>query len=317
MSQRTLFASLLAVVLAALGGGQQTAHAGGGPENVFLVVNSASWASQAVANHFIHLRQIPAGNVHYIDWTGGTETIDSDTLRTKILIPTLDMIEKRGLLNQIDYIIYSSDFPFAVDLVKDFPNVKFSDQGVPICSVTSVTYLWNLLLAKIPNIMDVQVNYYARTPAHRQTKEATLAFHSWYGWDPRGELLEAGGQPYMLSTMLAMTSGRGNSVREAIAYLQRAATADGTQPKGTVYFCKTDDVRSKTRAPEFKAAVEELDKLGVKAKIILNPLPSNRSDDENQQTQCRRDGEDLSESAGGRLRHVLPLFRVVSQEIID
>ena len=41
-----------------------TAQAGGGPENVFVVVNSASWASQSVANHFIKLRDIPPVNVY-------------------------------------------------------------------------------------------------------------------------------------------------------------------------------------------------------------------------------------------------------------
>ncbi len=277
MDHSFLRSILLAVVLALTAGGA-IARAGGGPENVFLVVNSASWASQAVANQFIELRQIPPGNVHYIEWTGGCESVDGETLRTKILIPTLDMIEKRGLLQQIDYVIYSSDFPYAIDLSKDFPNVKFADQGVPFCSVTSATYFWNLVLSKIPNIMELQSNFYMRMPAHRSTKAATLGFRSWYGWNAQGELLEAGGQPYMLSTMLAVTSGRGNSVREAISYLQRSATADGTRPKGTVYFCKTDDIRSTKRAPEFKAAVEELEKLGVRAKVINNPMPSNRPD---------------------------------------
>jgi hypothetical protein len=277
MSKPFLGARLTAVLLAVLAGAS-SAQAGGGPENVFLVVNAASWASQTVANHFIQLRQIPSANVLYIDWTGGFESVDADTMRGKILIPTLDMIEKRGLLGQIDYVVYSSDFPYTVDLLKDFPGFKFSDQARPDCSITSVTYLWNLLLSKIPVVMDIQVNYYMRTPEHRTTAEATRAFRSWYGWGARGELLEAGGQPYMLSTMLAMTSGRGNSVREAIAYLRRSAAADGTHPKGTIYFSKTDDVRSKVRANEFASAVEELNKLGVRAKVLTSVLPSNRPD---------------------------------------
>ena len=56
-----------------LGGARPRRWAGGGPENVLLVVNSASWASQAVANQYIRLRHIPAGNVCYLDWNGGFE----------------------------------------------------------------------------------------------------------------------------------------------------------------------------------------------------------------------------------------------------
>lgn len=272
---RSAVALLAGIAFAA---GAASARAGGGPENVFLVVNSASWASQTVANHFIELRQIPPVNVFYIEWTGGFESVDGDTLRTKILVPALDMIEKRGLLNQIDYLVYSSDFPYMVDLSKDFTNVKFSAQARPQCSINSATYLWNLVLSKIPYLMDFSINYYMRGAHERETAEPTHAFRGWYGWGTRGELLEAGGQPYMLSTMLAVTSGRGNSVREAIAYLQRSAEADGTHPKGTIYLSKTDDVRSTTRAGEFASAVEQLSKLGVRAKVITSVLPSNRPD---------------------------------------
>ena len=205
--------------MAALAWPRLRARAGGGPENVLLVVNSASWASQAVANHFIQLRQIPPTNVVYLDWTGGFETVDGDTFRDKILSPVLDAVEKRGLWGQIDYIVYSSDFPYAVDLAGDFPQVKFVDFAQPLCSINSATYLWNLVMARIPLVMDLHVNLYMRTESPDKSIAATHGFRSWYGWGPHGELQEAGGQPYMLSTMLAMTSGRGNSVGEAIAYL--------------------------------------------------------------------------------------------------
>ncbi len=285
MVHQRLFAArwLLAVLLAA-GAGASSARAGGGPENVFLVVNSASWASLAVANHFIYLRHIPPVNVFYIDWTAGVDSIDGDTLREKILIPTLDTIDRRGLLGQIDYVVYSSDFPTAINLAKDFPTAKFSDQARPACSLNSATYLWNLVLSKLPIVMDFHINHYVRgfgpttISAARQTDEPTHGFHSWYGWGNRGELIESGGQPYMLSTVLAVTSGRGNSVREAIGYLERSAAADGAHPKGTVYFARTDDVRSKARVDGFMPAIEELKKLGVSAEEISSPMPNNRGD---------------------------------------
>ena len=271
-SVRSHFAVWLAVL--GLSIGASTAGAGGGPENVVLVVNSASWASQTVANHFIQLRQVPPVNVVYLDWHGGFESVSADDFRQKILGPVLQTIERRGLLAQIDYIVYSSDFPYLVDLTRDFEGQQLPQQVPPVASINSATYYWNLLFAKHPLIIDLQANRYMRAASNRTVQAPSHGFRSWYGWGNSGELLDAGGQPYMLSMVLAATSGRGNSVSEAVKCLQTAATADGTQPKGTIYFSDTEDVRSKARKDMFGQAVAELKQLGVNATIIKDVLPT-------------------------------------------
>ncbi|MEX0679249.1 MAG: TIGR03790 family protein [Pirellulales bacterium] len=274
----------LAILLAALACAR-TVLAGGGPENVLLVVNSTSWASMTVANHFIQLRAIPPINVFYVDWTGGFESVDGETMRQKILMPALEAAEKRGLFHQIDYVLYSSDFPYAVNLSNDFPGAeKFPAQYSPSCSINSATFLWHMLLARTPMLMDTRINTYMRSFSNieqkivRKTGEPTLGFRSWYGWGKDGVLQEAGGQPYMLSTMLAVTSGRGNSVREAVDYLKRSAAADGTFPKGTIYFTRTQDVRSTKRNDDVASAIAELEKLGVRSQVVLTPMPQNSAD---------------------------------------
>src|ERR1700759_1606483 len=50
--------------------------AGGGPENVFVVANSRSWASLTIAHHFAALRELPATNVLYLDWPYSTDKVD-------------------------------------------------------------------------------------------------------------------------------------------------------------------------------------------------------------------------------------------------
>lgn len=110
------------------------------------------------------------------------------------------------------------------------------------------------------------------------TTQPTVGFRSQKSWTasgPKGSGLE---RRYLLSTMLAVTSGRGNSVSEAMAYLRRSAAADSTAPNGTFYYCVNKDVRSTTRAPAFPSAVEELTKAGAKAQIIESPLPANKKD---------------------------------------
>jgi hypothetical protein len=129
----------------------QAALAGGGPENVLLVVNSSSWASQTVANHFIQLRGIPAVNVINIDWSGGFETIEGEVFRNQLLRPIFAAMERRSLMNQIDYIVYSSDFPYAIDMNADFAGRKIPEQMRPVFSLNSATYLWHLVLSKSPD----------------------------------------------------------------------------------------------------------------------------------------------------------------------
>ncbi len=280
MAARRIGRALLGAALGMLLVGGAAARAGGGPENVFVVVNSASWASLSVANHFIQLRHIPPSNVGYIYWTGGCDGMDGQAFREKILIPTMQKIERRGLMPQIDYIVYSSDFPYNVDLTSDFASLKLPDQMRPGCSLNSATYLWHLVGARSPQCMDLRINHYMRLSPTRNPAESlpSHGFRSWYGWGVGGELMESGGQPYMLSTMLAVTSGRGNSVDEAIAYLRASASADGTQPAKTIYYSKTDDVRSKVRLAGFEAAVEDLKALGVTGQIVAQAVPWARPD---------------------------------------
>ena len=258
--------------------------AGGGPENLLLVVNANSWASVTIANEFIRLRKIPSVNVVYLNWTGQEQT-SGESFRNQILAPVFQAMEVRGLMLQIDYIVYSSDFPYLVDTSADYPKESKFPQGfAPQLSLNSATYLWEMVATKQPNVLALDVNQYMRSFANnvqkiaRQADPSTHGFRSWYGWGSEGQLREAGGQRYMLSTMLAYTSGRGTSVTEAIRYLRASAGADGTFPKGTIYFTRTSDVRSTSRQDEVPAAMAELEKLGVASRIIPTPLPMQAGD---------------------------------------
>ena len=70
-------------------------RAGGGPENVAVVVNADSWASLAMANAFIHLRQIPASNVIYLEGFSDFEQIDVAQFRERILKPVFGTLQQR------------------------------------------------------------------------------------------------------------------------------------------------------------------------------------------------------------------------------
>ncbi len=284
-----------------------SAQAGGGPEGVIVVVNEDSWASLAVANEFVHLRKIPPNNVIYL--TGGTnwafDSISIENFRKHILKPVLEKIAKRRLGKQIDCIVYSADVPYRIGLTKDIPGGKVRKPLTTSASINSMTYMYRWVISKQPGdpskrtigYLSLRNNWYARRQMRRRTprrkdddlkslldkvRQPPIGFSSRYGWTPSGQIATAGAigprQGYVLSTVLAVTSGRGTSISEAIASLRRSAAADGTHPKGTIYYMVNSNVRSRTRQWGFDPAIANLKTLGVKAESAKGKLPKDRKD---------------------------------------
>lgn len=97
------------------------------------------------------------------------------------------------------------------------------------------------------------------------------------GWQANGDASGQNEAPrYLLSTVLAVTAGRGLTTDEAVAGLRRSASADGTRPSGTIYFVRNGDIRSTTREWGFASAVDKLKELAVEAVIEDGILPAKK-----------------------------------------
>ena len=331
------------------------APAGGGPQNVAVVVNTDSWASKLIANEYIDMRGIPATNVVHLNGLPDFDTINVEAFREQILLPVLKTLWDRRVLPQVDYIVYSADLPTAIDIKQDLAGIKPEKFQTPVGSINGLTYLYQLVLKKDPQYPQLVVNFYMRRPtmgrvsssvtdedrkallqsrqllaakqweaaarimeplaaklpesaelqynlacclarlgrettavealgravsagwSNRKHAEAdddlqllrgaegftsllanmdenskrpfdvqpTTGFRSVYQWTQQGENSQDGVLRYMLSTVLAVTSGRGNSVKEALNSLRRSVAADATHPQGTIYFMENGDVRGK------------------------------------------------------------------------
>ncbi len=373
--------------------------AGGGPENVVLVVNGDSATSKLIANFYIDGRLIPTRNVIYLNGIPDVEIIDLEIFRDKILKPVFQQIEERKIGNNIDYIVYSADFPTIIDIPKHAEKLaaELKQHGQTIqselylaqASLNSATYFAGAVLSDQPGYMLLDANTYYRQPAEKllrqpfvgarqkefedaiatfeksqpefdeglkQLKEmaelnpqqialsywiarfyarsndakqathwltqavrsgwsfrsqtrADLAFNNVkndplfkgivdaiaddpfdfvptrgfkqaYAWAPNGMLNREPGQGnrFLLSTVLAITRNFGTTEKEALRQLRASMKADGTHPKGTFYFSETADVRSTTRQPNFKSAIEALKRLGQKSEIITTDLPVQKRD---------------------------------------
>ncbi|MDA0285334.1 MAG: tetratricopeptide repeat protein, partial [Planctomycetota bacterium] len=107
---------------------------------------------------------------------------------------------------------------------------------------------------------------------------ASRGFRGSQGWGPDGKPVESGGFRYVLSTVLAVTRGRGTTVDESIAYLRRSVSADNTHPKGTIYYLRNGNIRSTSRDGLFPSAVAKLTAGGVQAQIVDGTLPKEKTD---------------------------------------
>jgi len=97
-------------------------------------------------------------------------------------------------------------------------------------------------------------------------------------WSASGNPVQNGGLSYLLSTVLAVTRGRGTSTDEAIENLRRSVAADSTYPQGTIYFLRNKNIRSTSRDGLFPSAVSMLNAGGIKARIIDGIVPKDTGD---------------------------------------
>ena len=221
----------------------------GGPENVLLVVNANSASSLLLANHYIELRKIPAINVVYLDKVPGGATASLARFRNQIMTPIVEQVEARKLSN-IDYIVYSSDFPCLYNVKPHLDKLvaEAKKAGTPLgstqfyknyASLNSLTYFARQVLADDPSYMALNANDYYRVPASEilnspfygkaqtQYEEAKRLGASGEYQDAIAALNELGKQnPNQVAVLysLAQMYARDGDSKEAAKWLGRAVS---------------------------------------------------------------------------------------------
>lgn len=266
----------LLIVLAIWLTATTTTLAGGGPQNLALVVNPDDPASMAVANCYVELRNLPPSNVFYVPWAIDARSTNGVKFRDLIMKPVMEEVERRGLAGQIDYLAFSSGFPYLIDCAPAFEGTEFPKQARPLASLTSSAYLNQFLVHGHPAMFALNSNSYFMPTTGGVT--TSRAFSSRQKWGADGKAVADNGMKYLICTALGVTHGHGNKVDEIIASLRRSRAADGTAPRGTIYYMQNNDIRSKTRHNDYPAAVKELAALGVKGAVQQGTAPKSADD---------------------------------------
>lgn len=264
-------AEIIAAVGAFCGLAAGQVHAGGGPENLVLIIHPANAESMYIGNYYKHARNVPDANVLYMDpWS-----VDFATLTSQKLAALTGTLANRGLADHIDYVLISPSPQFSVPI----PGTLISSAGCPQ-QVTRIAISSAYTLAHLAPQINAGGQTVMRANQFFSTNDTAQAFsHSvkWLGGVPSGS---ASAEQYYVGCLLGHISGLANSVNEILAMIDRSVAVDGTRPPGTFYFMKTPDaIRSNPRDPHFPAAIAAIQALGGQAVQITGQwLPTGNHD---------------------------------------
>ena len=229
--------SLLLCMAVAAG---SVAYAGGGGENMLLVVNPNDEPSLRIANAYIAARHIPACNDLYLAppaTPGGLTpiTITEAQFDSGYLVPIYNAIASRGLINQIDYIgtlgqsqavnIYTS-----YSLNDCLAQLTQFHNGM---GVSGIVYRPSEILQG-PNF-GRNSNVFDYTPG------ANAAIHHTQSLVNLSGTLPTPNVQWYMSGMIGYAGQYGQLPSQVIQGLRRSVAGDGAKPAGTVYFEDSGD----------------------------------------------------------------------------
>ncbi len=135
-----------------------------GADNTLLVVNADSPLSRTVANLYLQSRPLSHHHLVWLENTPPPGSISMDVFRDKILEPVLSAMERRGIADDIDTIVYSADFPYRVYIERyvrraGLPYNKYV--GIA-ASLSGLTWFANLVRAGRADFIAPSANAYYR-----------------------------------------------------------------------------------------------------------------------------------------------------------
>ena len=271
-----------------------TVLAGGGGQNMLLVVNPESETGLRVAAAYQQAHHIPDRNVIFIsppkNVYGNPQMQIADWQFTQQYAqPIAQAIRDRGLEDQIDYIgtidqpnsftfknpfdnkIYTASTSYAITHLTMVDNEArglangLSPRETTMLSPakTPVPTSFGSSAGNLPTFnlgSSSSLTYSSSTPGvlHHSQVYANTPYYDEVSLATRNVAAQ-----YYTAGIISHTGVRGNSAADAIDSFERAAAADGTRPAGTVYFEENDDIRSNTREPQWSAVKLRLNSRGI------------------------------------------------------
>jgi uncharacterized protein (TIGR03790 family) len=221
-----------------------TVWAAGSGLNVAVILNQNSTNSIQLANAYCEQRGVPPQNVLRLSWqwSGGSVYCSADEFQNEMLVPLLNMMQSRGLTNQIQFVLLSMDLPYQVNANTGNNSTTsaffygFKPDGAPVSGFASCS---------LPH--DSSNSYAFSELPFCEAPPGTAPTNSF------------------LAVMLTDTN-----LANAESILDRGVASDSSFPTQTVYLAKTDDTGRNVRYPEFDDAIFEMRVRGNYSMIRTN-----------------------------------------------
>lgn len=241
-----------------------------GPTETLVVVNKDSLDSIALARRFQRLHGIPDINMVRLSLSSLSKPeaksleirdipieITTHQFLSVIWKPITAEMNTRGINREILACVYSCHFP-----------IRIAVGGEHKMSLTGLTFVRGNVPEHSQILNGSYLSPYFAGPV--EDKEAQNRSRSL----DRLRIVCPGEIP-LASMMLGYTGERGNSIEEAAASMERGAAASRSNapPAGKVFFVLDNDIRSKTRAWQYKATTEALTQQGIACVNVSNAVP--------------------------------------------
>lgn len=250
-----------------------TAQAGGGPQNVALLVDPDDPDALAIANHYIAARGIPASNVVHLD----SRAADFPAFVAFQVPALLGTLRQRGLDRQVDFVIIASSQGFFVP-APGLVAGAFDGQGQEQCPVRRFSLSGAWTLAHTADEVLAGNLSFAEPNRYYAEEDSPTAFDARFPWLDGQVSAETSARRYLLGFQLGYTGLRGNTVTDTLRLIDRSVASDGTRPAGSFYFMRNGDIRSRTRSPFFDLAIQGLARFGRVGETLDGELPLGRHD---------------------------------------
>ena len=195
------------------------AQAGGGPQNVLVVVNDSNRESLEIGTYYAAARGIAPRQILHLA-VPPNSNLPTNSFETLIRQPVDDYLAATGLGDQIDYLVFAFDRPFRAQAI--LSNVN---------GLTATAYYGYY---DAPPAPPCSINPAAANPYYDREE----SFRNDAPFNP---------SPRRLATMLATDSR--DEIKIAI---DRSAAADATMPLGQVFLLHTTDVLRNVQWPQFE-----------------------------------------------------------------
>lgn len=276
----------IAVMLAA----PTLAHAGGGGQNMLLLVDPSNEASLRIANAYAAARAIPDRNIMFIETPRGVGyslnniNVSSYTSLYRDAVPAA--IAARGLNTQIDY-IGTVGTPHAVS--GSAPNSSGGN--------TTIKQSFNYMMSTNTQFSDGMLYpsadfrrselYQVDVPASSGGTVTPLPYTAGTNAAISHNIeyaLTGVGAPGETTAQWRMSGNVGYAGTHAIATqtwvdrYRNIPAADGTKPTGTVYYMENADIRSNTREPFWPSVQQYMASHGIAYQQLSGTTPVNKND---------------------------------------